>query len=340
MSLIEPLLRHVRESPVVSWLLTPLGETIEASQMARSLRGGIVWYLRAPDGDAVFDSLPALLAYLSSHLDQDNPTRQLIASASDRQLEGVISRLDTGRWLMTLHPHKDEEALLKFKRSMTANLAHEVRTPLTILRGNLETVYAGGLSEEEQHQFLSSCIRQTTRLESLFNAMLLLARIEGTGEQLKKERLTLKEVAESSIQDARHIVGAIGADVEIDIEQKTSVVVLASRELLEVALKNLLSNAIRASAPQGKITVRLAQTRGGTSIEVIDTGRGIAKEVLPRLFERFFTIDPSRSRETSGVGLGLSVVKHIVSAHGGHISVESEIDRGTTFTIVIPYDEE
>ncbi len=220
------------------------------------------------------------------------------------------------------------------RRDFVANVSHEIRTPLTVLAGAVDSLQHLPLNEAERQRVLGLMAQQTGRMQALVGDLLILARIEGSPRPpadrwLALHPLLLEASAEAHALSAgqHRIVLTGGEDTEITAVQP---------ELLS-AVTNLLNNAVRYTPAGGRIELAWSwRDDGGGELVVTDTGIGIAREHLPRLTERFYRVDGSRSRETGGTGLGLAIVKHVVQRHGGEIAIHSELGRGSSFKLVFP----
>ena len=223
------------------------------------------------------------------------------------------------------------------RRDFVANVSHELRTPVTSIKGYVETLLDGAVNNpEEADRFLRIVARQADRLNAIINDLLTLSRIEG-GEQRAEiilEPGAVEEPARAAILlcEAR----AAAKNVAIGLCCEAAAAARINAPLLEEAVANLLDNAIKYSEEGGRIEVVLARTEAEAIIRVRDHGCGIPHEHLPRLFERFYRVDKAHSRGMGGTGLGLAIVKHIVQAHKGRVEVESEVGRGSVFTVVLP----
>lgn len=226
------------------------------------------------------------------------------------------------------------------RRDFVANVSHELRTPITSIRGYVETLLDGALDiREDSERFLHIVLRQSERLSNIIDDLLALSRIE---EDSKQDQIHLSKdllcpVIESAIQTCQ--LKADEAGVAIVIDCPDNIIVEMNSALLEQALVNLLINAITYSERGDRVSVQgtiCADGQGETvRIAVRDTGCGIAKKHLPRLFERFYRSDKARSRTLGGTGLGLSIVKHIAQAHNGRVEVTSVEGKGSEFTLII-----
>jgi two-component system phosphate regulon sensor histidine kinase PhoR len=226
------------------------------------------------------------------------------------------------------------------RRDFVANVSHELRTPITSIKGYVETLLDGALDiREDAERFLQIVLRQSERLTTIIDDLLVLSRIE---EDSKQEQISLEEelllpVIASAIQTCQH--KADGAGVKIAIDCPDNILVEMNATLLEQALVNLLINGITYSKKGGTVTVQggACDDDQGKAVRIVvrDTGCGIAKKHLPRLFERFYRSDKARSRTMGGTGLGLAIVKHIAQAHNGRIEVTSVEGKGSEFTLVV-----
>ncbi len=225
--------------------------------------------------------------------------------------------------------------LENLRREFVANVSHELRTPITSIKGFIETLRDGALADPEAGpRFLEIIARQADRLNAIIEDLLALSRIEREAERgaVEKTPCELKPLLEHTVQQFGPQAAA--KEMSLGVECPAGLSVRANGQLIEQAVSNLIDNAIKYSQP-GK-TVRVVATAGErVSISVIDEGVGIPAEHLQRIFERFYRVDPARSREAGGTGLGLAIVKHIVQAHGGQVTVESRPGAGSTFTITL-----
>ncbi len=255
------------------------------------------------------------------------------------QMHGTILRDDKSRNLGVLVVLNDITRLRhleKMRRDFVANVSHELRTPITSIKGFVETLQEGAVANpEDTERFLVIIAKQADRLNSIITDLLTLSQIEETEKsQMRLEKNELKAVLLEAIATCalkakeKRITVALNCDDDIKAD--------INSELLRQAIVNLLDNAIKYSDEGGKVDLFALSVKSEVIIRVQDWGIGIEKKHLPRLFERFYTVDKARSRELGGTGLGLSIVKHIVLAHHGNITVESSPDKGSTFIIHLP----
>jgi two-component system phosphate regulon sensor histidine kinase PhoR len=231
-----------------------------------------------------------------------------------------------------LYDITDLKNLERVKKDFVANISHELRTPLTAIKGFVET-----LEEEEDIknvQYLEIIKRHTDRLMNIGNDLLLLSELEQTDKALVIEDVNLVSLAENMLKVFEHRAKEKGIELKLEAAKELKNVQADSFKL-EQMLINLIDNAIKYTE-KGEVSIALKQNDSQSIIEISDTGIGIPASNLPRIFERFYVVDKSRSKKLGGTGLGLSIVKHIVLLHGGTIDVESSQGMGTIFTIVLP----
>jgi two-component system phosphate regulon sensor histidine kinase PhoR len=210
-----------------------------------------------------------------------------------------------------------------------------LRTPLTSISGYAETLLAEeSLDERTRREFHSTIYKNAARLSALIEDLLQVSSLESGRQDLEREELDLKEVAQSVITTMQKMFET--KKLKYEMLSDSEVNVRGNRRGLEQVFYNLLDNAIKYTPEGGSIKVTLRQNGDGIRVSVEDTGIGIPPEDLHRVFERFYRVDKSRSREMGGTGLGLSIVKHLVQLHGGAIEVESKMNEGSTFSFQLP----
>ncbi len=255
----------------------------------------------------------------------DVRTRQVSLSA--RPLPGggaVLAALD-------LTPLRRLEAV---RRDFVANVSHELRTPLTVVRGFAETLAADDVAPDARREFSEMIRANTARMQRIVDDLLDLSRIESGGWVPQPGRVDVGAIAGEVLEQAAAQAGEKDLSLDVEIAPGAGVV-RADRVALAQILSNLVENAIRHTATGG-VTVFAEATADGTWLGVRDSGQGIPREHLPRIFERFYRADPGRSRQSGGTGLGLAIVKHLVEAHGGMVAAESDVSRGTTVRAFFP----
>lgn len=218
------------------------------------------------------------------------------------------------------------------QNNFVADAAHELRTPLSIIQTSLDAIRVDPTATLRDYQEMTGTVERTLRrLEKLVNDLLLLARGE---QELKKEEIALGNL----ITEVASEIGPFAQEknIRLEVKGKEEVLVRGDETLLGIAIYNLIENAIYYNRPAGKVEVSLSKADQQARVTIKDTGIGISPDDLPYVFDRFFRIDRSRTRNKGGAGLGLAIVAHIVQLHGGRITVESLPDAGSTFMIDLP----
>jgi signal transduction histidine kinase len=242
--------------------------------------------------------------------------------------------LPEGGAVLVLHDLTEIRRLEAVRRDFVANVSHELKTPLTSISGYAETLLTDPPEPDVARRFLEVIHANGRRMQRLVDDLLDLSRIESGRWQPTPVAVDVTSVA-------REVWSALGdraarSGVELVVETEPGVELVADADAVRQVLGNLFENALRYTPAGGRITCRAMHERGGVALTVADTGGGIAGEHLPRVFERFYRADPSRSRAEGGTGLGLSIVKHLVEAHGGRVSVQSVLGEGATFRCWFP----
>ena len=228
----------------------------------------------------------------------------------------------------------DLERVETMRRDFIANVSHELRTPLTVLCGFLETMTdAGTAGGELLRRSLPLMTEQARRMQRLVEDLLVLSRLESSHNPLREEEIDVPELVRALYRDA---LALSAGRHRLLLDVATGDWLLGAEDELRSAFGNLISNAVRYTPDGGEIEI--AWRRDGASIvfSVRDSGIGIAAQHIPRLTERFYRVDRSRSRETGGTGLGLAIVKHVLNRHQGRLEIASEPGRGSTFSAVLP----
>lgn len=222
------------------------------------------------------------------------------------------------------------------QQRFTADASHELRTPLTVLRGEIEVALRRPRSAEEYREVLISNKEEIERLSRLTENMLALAHVD-VGEAItQRELVNVSELCASVVGKLQTMAAEKRIALHHEDASEGPLSVNGDRLALERVMLNLIENAVRYTPGGESVTVRVSKLPPWIEIEVIDTGGGIAAEHLPHLFERFYRVDKARSRAHGGSGLGLSIVKALVEAHGGGVSVRSEVGKGSVFTVRLP----
>lgn len=233
----------------------------------------------------------------------------------------------------------------QMRRDFVANVSHELRTPLTALLGFIETLQGSARNDPKaQERFLGIMGAEAERMNRLVSDLLSLSRVEADERVRPRDPVDLSSV----LQQTRHSLAPLAEDAGIELSlnlPSEPVTVPGDADQIRQVLTNLMENAIKYSGRGSSVHVSLGtpeyenRLRGqGVRIVVSDTGPGIDAVHLPRLTERFYRVDNHRSRELGGTGLGLAIVKHIINRHRGRMLVESQLGKGTTFTVILPLD--
>jgi two-component system phosphate regulon sensor histidine kinase PhoR len=241
--------------------------------------------------------------------------------------------LETGEEVfITFHDITEIKRVEKIKKDFVTNVSHELRTPLTAIKGFVET-----LKEEVDDKYLGYVEiikRHTDRLINIVKDLLFLSEVEEKEVKLEVEDVNLKKLMENVLRIFEQKIKEKDLKMEFSAEDDIPIIKGDSFKL-EQMLMNIVDNAVKYTE-KGTISISLKKADGKVSVEVEDTGIGIPEEQQPRIFERFYVIDKSRSRRLGGTGLGLSIVKHIVLMHNGEVRVESTPGKGTKFTVFLP----
>jgi two-component system phosphate regulon sensor histidine kinase PhoR len=249
-----------------------------------------------------------------------------------------LKRAPEGGCVLVIEDRTELERLERVRSDFVANVSHELKTPLTSIRGYLETVLDDPeLPEPMRARFLGKSIRNADRLAAIIGDLLVLARAEGEGGAGKRVDIELTELAAAVLADVASL--AAEANIGLELDAPTPVHIEGDRDALSSALANLVENAIKYSAPQTRVRVEVSKLGGLARLAVDDQGPGIPEAHLERIFERFYRIDKDRSRELGGTGLGLSIVRHVALAHGGQARVLSTLGKGSRFWLEIPASE-
>ena len=263
------------------------------------------------------------------------PIRSLEAERAASRLDGSgPARPEPAGAVLVLMDVTQIHALERVRRDFVANLSHEMKTPLTAIRGFSETLLDGNLEgPPEQRRFLGIIRQHAIRLSHLTDDLMRLARIEAGKLEAEPVPVRIETVVDSVLESARVKAGDRSVSVRVPDDVRP---VDTDPTLLTEILQNLVDNAIRYSASDGRIKVATKFGEAEVRISVSDNGAGIPKAHLGRIFERFYRVDPARSREVGGTGLGLAIAKHTVEVLGGRIEVESAPKQGSKFTVVLP----
>ncbi len=219
-------------------------------------------------------------------------------------------------------------------RNFSFDAAHELRTPLTAMRGETELAILKNSSSEELRRVLRSNLEEINRITAIVNDLLMVAQGEAGALELRRESVSLSDLAGSIVETIQ--VLAEDKDVKLEAAIQPGITVTGDSLRLSQLLLNLLDNAIKHSSAGQTVRLTIEKNGGGPILKIEDTGSGIAEQDIPHIFDRFFRTDRSRSQQVPGSGLGLSICKWIVDAHGGSIDVESKLGAGSVFKVQLP----
>ncbi|WP_305829882.1 phosphate regulon sensor histidine kinase PhoR [Photobacterium leiognathi] len=309
------------------------GNIVWCNKLAQQLLG-----LRWPDdaGQPISNLLrsPDFVRYLSRQL-FDTPLEITSPMNYDRTLELRIMRYTEGEYLMAVRDVSQLKQLEGMRRNFFANVSHELRTPMTVLQGYLEMSsdpdMLVGPMWDRAHGVM---IEQLARMNALVEQLLTLSKIEAAPTIELEDEVDVPAMLDILEKEAVSLSGDKNQQISFDVDH--SLKVLGDDDQLRSAISNLVYNAVKHTPADADISVRWYRVANGARLEVTDSGEGIAAQHIHRLTERFYRVDKARSRETGGSGLGLAIVKHALSHHDSHLEIESELEKGSTFSFTLP----
>lgn len=251
-------------------------------------------------------------------------------------LHARVAQLEPDLVLLIVEDRTEALRLEAVRRDFVVNTSHELKTPVGALSLLAETVEDAADDPETVRRFARRMRTEATRLAALVQEIIELSRLQGADPVREPEPVLVADVVGEAVERSR--TAASARRITIETGPVPDAVVVGSQELLVTAVRNLLDNAVAYSDPGTRVAVGTSvdTASGVVEVAVVDQGIGIPAEAVPRLFERFYRVDPARSRDTGGTGLGLSIVKHVVADHGGEVSVWSQPGQGSTFTVRLP----
>ncbi|MGE5654797.1 MAG: ATP-binding protein [Bacillota bacterium] len=338
---MEAMLEYMAEGVIA---LDSAGGIIHANPAAQAMFGVSASVLGQPL-DQVFDPKQHNFGWRQALASNQTITKQLSLPGSParvvRSHAAPFTHPESGQAgiVIVLYDITEQERLEELRRDFVANVSHELRTPLTTIKSYVETILDGAVdSPELTSRFLGVVRDETDRMTRLVADLLQLAQLDAIS---KRERFF--------IQSIKDMVRDVTSKLAVAFEQKglgfslalpeSSPMIYAAQDKIQQVLINILSNAIKYTPEGGQVFMSLTELTDGVEVVVQDTGIGIPKEDLPRIFERFYRVDKARSRELGGTGLGLSIARQIVENHGGRIRIESEVGQGTAVRIWLPRPE-
>ena len=325
----------VRESDTMNMrtfyyaILLEDGTVLRVSTEARSI---VSVFLSTSPVILLIITIIFILCIVISHL----LTRQLIEPikilADDiDNMSGVIPYKELTPFVTRIREqHKDILAAAKSRQDFTANVSHELKTPITAISGYAELIENKMVDEEQQIKFAGEIRKHSDRLVSLVNDIIRLSELDYKESVPEFSQIDLYEIAQERVELLGNNTREKNITMSLTGER---CVVMSNRGLMVELLDNLIQNAIRYNVVNGTVEVSVKRVRNQAELKVSDTGIGIPKKDQARVFERFYRVDKSRSRETGGTGLGLAIVKHIVELQEGSIELESEVGKGTTICV-------
>jgi two-component system phosphate regulon sensor histidine kinase PhoR len=319
----------------IQWTNQRMQKLIPGSSVSGAVRVGhaLVQTIRDPD------ILACVRTVLEDRIVSERRSTSLLPG---RIFEVAASPMPGGGAVAVLHDITRIEQVERTQRDFVANVSHELRTPLTSITGYVETLLDHERSLSPQaREFLSTILKNATRMNRLTEDLLVMARVESSEQELHPVPVR----ADMLVRDAVQAMSGLVQDAEalLEIGETTHAEVFADTDAIVQVLSNLIENGIKYGQPPNETHSRLVVTAREVSdpvdaveFRVRDFGQGIASEHLSRIFERFYRVDKARSRESGGTGLGLAIAQHVVQAQGGTIRAESELNLGSTFIFTLP----
>ena len=252
-----------------------------------------------------------------------------------RELTVTVSPLNvSGMILVLISDESEYQKVDAIRRDFVANISHELKTPIGALSLLSEAVLGAKNDPEAVVKFASKMQKESRRLTDLVQEIINLSRLQGNDPLISAYAVDVEDIIREAVNQCQ--TSAEGRNIEIVLGEISNTTILGDRDQLIMAFQNLIENAINYSPENTKVSVSASIIEGLVEISVADQGIGISESELERIFERFYRIDPARSRETGGTGLGLSIVKHVALNHGGDIKVWSKLNVGSTFALRLP----
>ena len=326
----EEVVRILSIIPSASLVVAPDGTVLRASSRALTL--GVV--------SRSTIAIPDIAEIVLKVANDGSPREQVLRVRRPplgRELLEVrvrIAPLSSGSILVLIDDLAEERRVDAVRRDFVANVSHELKTPVGALSLLAEAVLAAADDKKQVEHFAEKMQAEATRLGNLIQDVIDLSRLQSDDPMNRAELLETEFLINRAVEEVKTLAGGLG--VEIIRGEPEASVILGDRGQLLTALRNLLTNAISYSAENTRVSVTAREIDGIVEISVKDAGLGIPSHDLDRIFERFYRVDPARSRGTGGTGLGLAIVRHVCQNHGGEVTVWSEIGTGSTFTLRIP----
>jgi len=278
---------------------------------------------------------PDFLAYLNSE-DEQGEIEMPSPVDEATTLRVRIIRYSQNRRLLVARDVTRLQRLERTRQDFVANLSHELRSPLTVVIGYLETLLDDDVDEVFAAQ-LRTMRAQTERMDRIVNDLMLLSRLESEDPQPDIDHIDVPRVIDTIADNARGLSGSAEHVIEMDIDR--DLCIQGNESELYSAFSNLVFNAVRYTPEKGRIHISWERVDGAPVFSVTDSGSGIAPRHIPRLTERFYRVDAGRSRASGGTGLGLAIVKHVLLRHQGRLDIDSELGRGSCFSCHFPAEQ-
>ncbi len=275
---------------------------------------------------------PDFVRYLEAE-DYSSPVILRAPQAPDAFLSVRVVSYGAGQQLLLVRDVTRQIRLEAMRKDFVANASHELRSPLTVISGYLDTMVDDPSLEESWGHPLREMRRQAERMRTLVNDLLELSRLEASDDEAPED---VVDVPGMLALMRREVLALDRHPRKVELDLDSDAQILGSEAELHSVFWNLISNAVKYTPAEGRVSIRWEADGNGARFAVEDSGIGIAAEHLPRITERFYRVDPGRARKTGGSGLGLSIVKHALTRHGGVLEVESEEGQGSTFTCHFP----
>jgi len=266
-----------------------------------------------------------------------------IADGSNRTSISPLRKINKTINSYALAKNKEIETLQKnaeFRREFIADISHELKTPIFAAQGYVHTLLDGAVDDKEvRYKFLKRAAKSLNALDKLVHDLLTLSQMESGVNKFHFESFDLRELLQELIEELEHKAEKRDILIRFFYDKEKTYRTIADKDKIFRVCQNLISNAIKYNNDGGEVEVRLKSKKNQVNVEVKDNGKGIPPEDLKRIFERFYRVEKSRSREKGGTGLGLAIVKHILEGHKSKISVSSSVGRGSIFSFELPLDQ-
>lgn len=314
-------------------LLNKKHEILSINPAARKILGAEEFSV----GQAIFSvnrslELQEVLARADSGIRTEN-TARLCSGSYEISASPIFSGGEVCGMALLFLDVTEKEKTEQIRREFTANVSHELKTPLQTISGYAELMANGMVKPEDTNEFSGRIYSESRRMIRLVEDIIRLSRLDEGAEDMKREDVDIYTLAEETVKNLVHVAEAAGVDISLEGERA---VINGIPQLLQGIVYNLCDNAVKYNRSGGSVKVKVNSGADSISLTVADTGIGISEEYRERIFERFYRVDKSHSKEIGGTGLGLSIVKHAARLHNAAIELHSEIDKGTEIKVVFP----